>query len=139
MPRESTGPTPEINLTPMIDVTLVILIILMVSVPIELQRISVRVPAPPVDIVPPPPDEEQLVFAVYADGSTALNRTLMDLDSLEAELVRRLRPRENKVVFIDVHGDVAFEHVVDAVDLASGAGGRIGLPRMKESGPLPPR
>ena len=134
MARESTGPTPDINLTPMIDVTLVILIILMVSIPIELQRIAVQVPAPPVETAPPPPDEDQLVFAVYADGSTALNR-----ETIETELERRLRPRENKVVFIDAHGDVPFEHIVDAVDLARGAGGRIGLPRMKEAGPLPPR
>ena len=139
MARESTGPTPDINLTPMIDVTLVILIILMVSIPIELQRIAVQVPAPPVETAPPPPDEEQLVFAVYADGSTALNRKTMDRETIETELERRLRPRENKVVFIDAHGDVPFEHIVDAVDLARGAGGRIGLPRMKEAGPLPPR
>ena len=127
---------PEINLTPMIDITLVVLIILMVTIPMELQRIQVRVPGPVPPVDPSPPDEPQLVLAVYADGSLALNREALSWEEVENELERHLHPREDKLVFVDAHGDVAFEHVVDAVDLAREAGGRVGLPRMKEGGPL---
>ena len=133
------GPRPDINLTPMIDIVLVLLIILMVSIPIELQRMEVRVPAPPPEEQPPPPEQTQLVVAVYADGTTALNREAMGLDAIAEELERQLRPREDKVVFVDAHGDVPFEVVVETVDLARDAGARIGLPRMKPDGPRQPR
>lgn len=133
------GPKPDINLTPMIDITLVILIILMVAIPVELSRMSVRVPGPKPTDPPPPPDDPQLVLAVYEDGSLALNREALAWDALQTELERQLRPREDKLVFVDADGDAPFERVVEAVDLAREAGGRVGLPRMKETGPLPVR
>lgn len=142
MARVSAEPpvTPEINLAPLIDITLVVLIILMVGIPIEIERLSVRVPDPTVDVPPIPPDTPQLVVAVYADGSFALNREGLDVTLLRDRLASELGPRDDKTVFVDAHGSVAYGVLVDAVDVAREAGAaRVGLARLKPTGPLSPR
>lgn len=129
----------EINLTPLIDIVLVVLIIMMVNVPIEIEEMGVKLPgaevkASSVDVLP-----DQLVIAIYADGKLALNRRVMTEDVLFYEVTRRLRPMDKKNVFIDGHGDVEYGRVVDMVDLARAAGAsKVGLARMKEEGPKPP-
>lgn len=129
----------DLNLTPLIDVVLVVLIIMMVSIPIQVQEMGVKVPdptaPPPID---PPEDVEQLVISMYADGSIALNRRLMNPDKVGFELNRRLRSFTKKNVFIDAHTTLPYAKVVAMIDLARAEGAvKVGLAKLKPEGPQP--
>lgn len=148
------GVKAEMNLTPLIDIVLVVLIIMMVNMPVEVQRMGAKLPKPPDDTPPPPPAEniEQLAVALYADGTLALNRRVMSEGTLAYQLGLRLRPMDEKKVFIDAHPDVPYTRVVDMMDIIQTAGGgvlededgnemlpvRIGFAKLKASGPLSP-
>ncbi|MCO4745313.1 MAG: biopolymer transporter ExbD [Proteobacteria bacterium] len=129
----------EINMTPLIDIVLVVLIIMMVSIPVELEQMGVKVPGPPPPTPPTMPEDapEQLVIAVYQDGTFGLNRRLMAREKMLYEVTRRLVPLQKKNVFIDAHLEVPFSLVVEMMDLAKAAGAeKVGLAKVKDSGPL---
>lgn len=132
------GAMSEINMTPLIDIVLVVLIIMMVNIPIQIEEMGLKLPSSEKPINPPPPDAEQLVVAMYEDGTVALNRRLMAEQKMLYELTRRLRPMAKKNVFIDAAAGVPYGRVVDLVDLAREAGAaNVGLAKMKPEGPLP--
>lgn len=127
----------DMNLTPLIDIVLVVLIIMMVNIPITVEQMGVKLPSN-VEVenkseVPP----EQLVIAIYEDGLLALSRRAMSEDRLVFELSRRLRSASTKQVFIDAHPEIVYGRVVDMMDLARGAGAsKVGLARLKPEGPV---
>jgi biopolymer transport protein ExbD len=136
-----SGIMADMNLTPLIDIVLVVLIIMMVNIPIQIEEVGVKLPnLDPNQPPPPPPVEnvEQLVVALYADGSIALNRRLMTPEKLQYELAMRLRPMTEKAVFIDADVTIAYGKVVDLVDLAREAGAeKVGFAKVKVEGPRP--
>jgi biopolymer transport protein ExbD len=132
------GSFDDINMTPLIDIVLVVLIIMMVNIPIQVNEMGVKLPGPKPDVPPPPPEDvvEQLVLAYYEDGQVALNRKAMTQENLFFELTRRLRAVEKKNVFIDAHPLANYGAVVDLMDMAREAGAeKVGLARMKDEGP----
>lgn len=135
------GGMSEINMTPLIDIVLVVLIIMMVNMPIDIESLGVKVPGPVENDPPPPPDTppDQLVVALYKDGTLALNRRLMTDEQLFYEITRRLRAMDNKNVFIDADSSVPWVTVVHAMDTARLAGAaKVGLAKLKDSGPQAP-
>lgn len=131
------GVMADMNLTPLIDIVLVVLIIMMVNVPIQIEEMGVKLPGAEVKTSRFDVPVEQLVVAVYADGRLALNRRLMSEDVLFYEVTRRLRPMDKKNVFIDAHPDVDYGAVVHMMDVARAAGAsHVGLAKMKLEGPL---
>jgi biopolymer transport protein ExbD len=129
----------DINMTPLIDIVLVVLIIMMVNIPIQIEEMGLKLPAK-IENPPPPPlnPPDQLVIALYKDGTIALNRRLMPEQTLFFEITRRLRPMDPKNVFIDGDPAVPFGRIVDMMDLAREAGAaKVGLTKMKDTGPLP--
>jgi len=123
----------------MIDIVLVVLIIMMVNMPIKINELGVKLPSVQTDQPKPKNPADQLVIALYKDGTTALNRKLMKKNRLVEQIARRLRSLEKKNVFIDAHPDVAYGDMVELVDLAKLAGAsQVGLARLKPNGPLEP-
>lgn len=134
----SKGAMADMNITPLIDILLVVLIIMMVNIPIQIEEMGIKLPSRETMENPPDTPIEQLVIAVYADGQLALNRKAMTEEILFYEITRRLRPMDKKNVFIDAHPDIEYGRVVDMMDLAREAGAsRVGLAKLKEQGPLP--
>lgn len=134
------GMMAEINMTPLIDIVLVVLIIMMVNIPIEVEKMGIKLPAN-IEKRDKPPDDrpEQLVIMLYEDGRIALSRTVMDEDRLFGEVTRRLRGSEKKIVFIDAHPERSWNDVMDMVDMVKEAGAeQVSFAKMKEEGPLPP-
>jgi biopolymer transport protein TolR len=128
----------EMNLTPLIDIVLVVLIIMMVNIPIQVEEMGIKLPSNVKVQVPTEIPPEQLVIAVYEDGSLALNRRLMTEEVLFYEVTRRLRPMAHKNVFIDAAPNTEYGRVVDMMDLSREAGAsKVGLARLKPDGPLP--
>ena len=115
----------EINITPLVDVVLVLLILFMVATPILQMGLDVEVP-PKVEITGPPPKSEQnqLVVTVKRDG-IYLNTQKLDSpkalrDALAPQMVSR--PPADRVVFINAEDTVAFDSAVQAMDAAHEAG-----------------
>ncbi len=134
------GMMAEINMTPLIDIVLVVLIIMMVNIPIEIERMGVKLPAEIEKRTEPPKEPiQQLVVMLYEDGALALNRVRMDEDRLFGEVTRRLRASDKKIVFVDAHPARTWNDVMDIVDLSKEAGAeKVSFARMKDDGPLPP-
>ncbi len=132
------GGMDEINVTPLIDVVLVLLIIFMVLTPITVQKMASNLPPidpPPKPDVPPP---EQLMVAVYKDGTTALNMKMETDDELQKDVTNRLNGRasEDRIVFIDADPDSIYGRVVSVMDLVRVCGAtHVGFADMKDEGP----
>ena len=115
------GPQSDINMTPMIDVLLVLLIIFMV-VQQGLQRgVPVQVPPPKTD-VHAPPDAPSLVLEVLPGHQFRLNSQPVPAGELRATLAGVFAPRPRKVLFVKGAGGVAYGDVVAAVDAGRQAG-----------------
>ena len=122
----------EINVTPLIDVVLVLLIIFMVLTPITISEMSVNLPDKTETVEQEDVPKEQLLLAVCEDGSFALNRTAYEAEELRDNLQRRLRAKAKKVVFVDAHPEAGYHKVVTALDLARDAGAdRLGMASLK--------
>jgi biopolymer transport protein ExbD len=119
------GAKSEINVTPLVDVCLVLLIIFMVMVPRNVPEISVRVP--PESKVPPrkTQNEEPLVIGLSKDGGVLLNRNPIDKGRLGDTLTKQLEFREKKVVFVDFDDEADYGTAVDLLDLAKRSGAEV--------------
>ena len=122
----ASRPVAEINITPLIDVMLVLLIIFMVVVPVASRGLDAALPRPA------PSGSEgmprSIVLGVDTTGFTLDAKPILTIDGLRAGLRDLLLVRRDKTVFVRAAGDVAYARVVDAVDAARGAGAeRIGL------------
>lgn len=127
------GAQSDINVTPLVDVCLVLLIIFMVMVPRNVPEISVRVPPTSKAKHPKPPKEEPLVIGLSSEGALTLNRKALDKEKLAAEIQRQLAFRESKVVFVDFDDEAEYGKAVEILEMAKGAGTEV-LGIMKKKG-----
>ena len=105
------GSISQINVTPFVDVMLVLLIIFMVTAPILQQGVNVELPA--VEAGPLASDtQEQLVVAVDSQGNVHLNETPLDLATLDEKLVALVKLRPDRTVYLRADKDVAYGKVV---------------------------
>ncbi len=121
----SKGAKSDINVTPLVDVCLVLLIIFMVMVPRNVPEISVRVPPDSKQQQRKPPTEEPLVIGLTAEGAVTLNRNPTDKNKLSEQIAKQLEFRDKKVVFIDFDDTAKYGDAVDLLDVAKRAGAEV--------------
>ena len=132
------GLTNDINVTPMIDVLLVLLIIFMIIVPMSRKALDVQLPDPnPIKSATPNPAvapanavSQQIVLEVLPNGVYTVNKQApMSKDNLMKGLKDLYDARPEKLIFIKGDPSVKYQDVIYAMDEARGAmqGGVIGL------------
>ncbi len=134
----SKGAKSDINVTPLVDVCLVLLIIFMVMVPRNVPEISVRVPPDAKQQQRKPPTEEPLVIGLTAEGALTLNRNPTDKNKLADQIAKQLEFRDKKVVFIDFDDKAKYGDAVDVLGLAKRSGAEIlGIMKPKDRSRTP--
>ncbi len=119
----SGGPQADINVTPLVDIVLVLLIIFMVITPLLAKNLPIEVPQK-AEIDEPEPDEikDQVVLKLFTDGHIEVNKETVELAALETFLHDMYDTRASKVMFFEGEDDAPYGNAVHLMDIAKGAG-----------------
>lgn len=115
------GVTGDINITPLIDVVLVLLIIFMVVTPLLQMGYNVQVP-PKVEAATPPPSDDQIIVRMDAQGRTFLNKQMVPISEFGSQLSQAVQGRQSKVVFFAADGSLEYGKVASFMDLCRDSG-----------------
>ena len=123
------GPKADINMTPMIDVLLVLIIIFMVITPLTPKGLEALVPQPPPPNQKPTlSDQRTVVIVIEKDHHMMINSEPTDEKQLGPRLTEIFKTRAERVVFVKGDGSLDYQWVAKAIDIAHGAGiDKVGL------------
>jgi biopolymer transport protein TolR len=116
------GAKGDINVTPLIDVVLVLLIIFMVLVPSMLKELTANIPKKDNTNTPPDPNATPIVVEYTAARELSINQEAVAPEGLADKIGERLKFKSQKVVFFKIDDEAPYGEVVHFMDIVKGAG-----------------
>jgi biopolymer transport protein ExbD len=114
----------EINVTPLIDIVLVLLIVFMVMTPVMLKELMAKVPEAAAENQPQPPGDNPIIVELGADNRLTIGGEPLVPEALPSRIAERLARDRRKVVFFRIDDRANYGRAVRLMDLCKGAGAR---------------
>jgi biopolymer transport protein TolR len=118
------GMNSDINITPFIDVLLVLLVIFMITQPMLRKVLEIQVPKEEQSQATTQPSTN-IVIEIKQDGSLAINTQPVARENLSAKFHEIYDVRPDKLLFIKVHNSREYREVIEVIDVARGAGVKV--------------
>jgi biopolymer transport protein TolR len=116
-------PNPVINITPLVDVVLVVLIIFMIVTTMMTRTFSLNLPKDEKkDAAPSDADTKPVVLTVDKAGVIRANQTVLTKAEVKERVIRMLAAKNQKTVFFDAHDQVPYATAVEVIDLVRAGG-----------------